>query len=182
MNHGEREEYLLKIKETQTDYYSTHTKHKIFKSAQKNACAAHVTNKISLDQMINCTVFNIPNTNIIYYNYLVFKTYGTNEIAEVIYKHMVNVIDRILSTYASFEFHINLKSFSVSACHRYRVMIIGSLETNQIFTEKLSKLVIYNTPSIINQITPLLYHSVKPILHKIEYVKEKSDERIAALF
>lgn len=182
MNNTERESYLLEIQKTQSDYYTTHTKNKIFKNAQKNECANYVSSTISLDQMIKCTAFNVPNTNIIYYNYLVFKTYGTDENAPLLYNHILNVINGILSTYDSFEFHVNLKSFSVSACHRYHTMISGSVDSNQIFTEKLSKLVIYHTPFIIDQITRLLYHSVKSFIHKIEYVKDTSDTRIAELF
>ena len=182
MNNSEREDYLLQIQNKQKDYYSIHTKNTVFKNAQKNACANHIADSISLDQMMKCTVYIVPNTNKIYYNYLVFKTYGTEENAHLLYKHIIDVIHTILLTYDSFEFHINLKSFSVSACHRYHTMIAGSVDCNQIFTEKLSKLVIYNTPFIIDQITRLLYQSVKTFIHKTEYVREKSEERIAALF
>lgn len=182
MDNVEREEYLSKIHETQMDFYKTQPKHKLFKHAQKNACANHVAESISLTQMIDCTVFNVPNTNIIYYNYLVFKTYGNTENVRLVQERILDTISTILADHDTFEFHVNLKTFSVSACYRYRSMIVESIDNNRIFTEKLNRLVVYHTPSIIDQITPLLYHSVKPFLHKIEFVKEKSDGRIAALF
>ena len=182
MNNTKQSEYLLKIQEKQNEYYNNHTKKMIFKHAQKSECANYVTTSTQIEDLIESTAFIVPRTNIVYFNYVVFKTYGNPENAKHLYKHIISLIESILSTYESFEFHVNLKSFSVSACQRYYSMIVNSVETNQIFTEKLGKLIIYHTPFIIDQITGLLYNSVKTFLHKTEYVKDKSDERITQLF
>lgn len=182
MNNSDRDEYLLKLQKTQIDFYKTHAKKNIFKQAQKTECATYVTTSGRIEDLIECTAFIVPNTNILFFDYPVFKTYGNPETSKPLYVHIIKIIETILTTYDTFEFHINLKTFSVSAGHRYYTMIVGSVETNQIFTDKLSKLVIYNTPFIIDQITRLLYNSVKTFLHKTEYVKEKSEERISQLF
>ena len=181
MNNSNRDEYLLKLQKTQSEFYKTQAKKMVFKQEQKKACANYVTTNGRIEDLIECTVFIVPNTNILFFDYPVFKTYGNPETSKPLYVHIIKVIETILSTYDTFEFHINLKTFSVSACHRYYSMIVCSVDTNQIFTEKLSKLVIYNTPFIIDQITRLLYNTVKSFLHKTEYVKEHSEERISQL-
>ena len=184
MNSSERKEHLLKLQATQEEYYKQHTKHKVFKMTQKKECANYVasTNTEGVERMIECTVFIVPNTNIVYFNYLVFKTYGDEESSKLLYFHLLKCIQKILSSYDSFEFHIDLKTFTVSACQRYYSMIVSGIDNNQLFAEKLNKLIIYNTPTIIGTLTRLLYNSVKIFLHKTEYVKEKSEERIADLF
>ena len=179
---NKRDDFLSKIQTAQSEFYNNQTKKNIFKSAQKNECAHFVTNNVSLEQLIECTAFILPNTNKVYFNYLVFKTYGSPENAKPIYNHIIALIESILTTYDSYEFHVNLKTFSVSACHRYYSMIVSSIESNTLFSEKLHKLVLYHTPFIIDQVTVMLYQTIKPFLHRIEYVKEKSEERIAQLF
>ena len=181
-NYGKRNEYLSKIQTAQNEFYSNQAKKHIFKNAQKTECAHYITANMKLDHLIESTAFIVPNTNLVYFNYLVFKTYGSAENAKPIYAHITALIESILTTYDSFELHVNLKSFSVSACQRYYSMIISSIESNTLFTDKLGKLVIYHTPFIIDQVTAMLYHTIKPFLHRIEYVKEKSEERIAQLF
>lgn len=175
-------EYLSRIQKTQNEFYNNQAKKNIFKQAQKSECANYVTTNIQLENLIESTAFIVPNTNIVYFNYLVFKTYGNPENAKPLYSYIIALIETILSTYDSYEFHVNLKSFSVSACQRYYSMIVSSIDSNTIFTEKLNKLVLYHTPFIIDQITGLLYNSIKPFIHKTEYVKEKSEERISQLF
>lgn len=179
----EKEEYFKRIKETQEQYYEKHQKNHIFKNAQKIECAQYVAQQMELQKLIQYTAVIVPNTNIIYYNYLVFKTYGSELTHLPLYSHMTQLIQQILKTYDSFEIHFNLKTFTISACQRYRALIMSSFDDNQVFTEKMSKLVVYHTPNIIEQMTRLLYSSVKHLLHKVEYVKSSdSDARIAILF
>jgi hypothetical protein len=178
----QHQEYMERIKETQRLYFESHRKNTIFKNNQKKDCANFVSTELNLQQLVRMTAVVVPNTNIIYYNYLVFKTYGNEENHILIYKHVTDTIASILDKCGSFEFHINLKSFSISACQRYRHLIASSFDKNQIFTDKMTKLVVYNTPGFIDQITMMLYSSVKDILKKVEYVKSESDERISTLF
>lgn len=178
----ERDAFLQKIKETQEQYYEKHKKNTVFKNNQKLDCAKHVSSNVDLQKMIHYTAVIVPNTNIIYYNYMIFKTYGNEETHIPLYTHVTGLIEILLQTYQTFEFHINMKTFSISACQRYQKMIMSSFDHNKIFTERMTKLVVYHTPNIIPQITNILYSSVKDILYKVEYVKEDSEKRIAALF
>lgn len=182
MDIGEREEYISKIKETQQQYYEKHQKNLIFKNAQKLDCAHFVSQNADVQKMIQCTAFIVPNTNILYYNYLVFKTFANDSTYLSLHEYVTSLIAQILQTYETFEFHINMKTFSVTACQRYYSLITSSIDDNLIFTERMSKIVVYHTPFIIDQITKILYNSVRTFIHKVEYVRENSDERIAQLF
>lgn len=182
MDNGKHNEFLSKIQTAQKEFYNNQAKKSVFKNAQKTECAHYVTSNVKLEHLIESTAFIVPNTNIVYFNYIVFKTYGSPENAKPIYAHITALIETILKTYDSYEFHVNLKTFSVSACHRYYSMIVSSLESNSIFTDNLNKLVLYHTPFVIDQVTAMLYKTIKPFLNRIEYVKEKSEERIAQLF
>lgn len=173
---------MTKVKETQDKYYDSHAKHRVFKNNQKLDCAKFVSNAIDLEKMIQCTAFIIPNTNIIYYNYQIFKTFGNEDTHIPLYNHVTSLISKILETYEKFEFHINMKTFTISACQRYHKLITNSFDENTLLTDNMEKLVVYHTPHVIDQITRLLYSSVKPLLHKVEYVREESESRINNLF
>lgn len=173
---------MEEIQNAQNNYYQNNAKHTFFKNKQKLDCSQHVANNVDLQKMLACTAFIVPNTNIIYYNYMVFKTYG-NEVTHVpLYQHVNHLVQTIFETYDTFEFHINLKTFTVSACQRYYNLIVSSIDDNKVFTDKMTKLVVYNTPALIDQVTRLLSKSIKDILPKVEYFHKESDEKIKILF
>lgn len=182
MNPEDRINYYTEMQKTKDKFYESHKKHTVFKNTQKLQCAQHVSDQLDLNKMIQCTAFIVPNTNVIYYNYMVFKTYGNDNNHLIVYDYVVNLISRILEEYKTFEFHINLKSFTISACQRYYNMICSSFDDNKFFTEKMSKMVVYHTPNIVDQLTKLLYNSIKDVIHKVEYCHKESEERIKVLF
>jgi hypothetical protein len=182
MNSEERIEYYNQIQRVKNKYYENNKKHCIFKNSQKLDCTNHVSNNLDLQKMIQCTVFIIPDTNKIYYNYMVFKTYGNETNHLVLYDYVINLITKILEKYETFEFHVNLKTFTISACQRYYGMITSTFDDNKFFTDKMGKLFVYHTPSIVDQVNRLLYSSIKDILPKVEYFYKDSDEKIKVLF
>lgn len=182
MNSDERNNYYNEIQKTKEKFYESHRKHTIFKNNQKLQCTQHISNELDLQKMIQCTAFVVPNTNIVYYNYMIFKTYGNDENHLIVYDYLVNLVSSILENYSTFEFHINLKSFTISACQRYYHMICSSFDDNTFFTDKMSKMVVYYTPNIIDQLTKILYKSIKDVIPKVEYCHKESEERIKVLF
>ena len=113
---------------------------------------------------------------------MVFKTYGSEATHIPLYNYVTNLVSTVLESYPSFEFHINLKTFTISACQRYYHLIASSFYDNQVFTNRMSKMVIYHTPSIVDQITKILYNSVKDILPKTVYYHQESEQEIKKLF
>lgn len=182
-SYEERADYYKQLEGARTKFYEKNPKHMVFKNKQKLECAQTVTEEFDLNKMIACTAFIVPNRNIIYYNYLVFKIYGNETNQREVYTHFRGLICTLLEKYETFEVHVNLKSFTISACQRYYKMITSSFDENTILTEKMSKLVVYHTPSIVDQITTLLYSTIKNVLPKTEYYyKDSSDSKINLLF
>lgn len=167
---------------TQVDYYKNNPKNTIFKGSQKNMCANYVSDNMNLPKMIRYTAMIIPNTNIIYYNYLLFKTYGNEHSSQILMSHVVDLANTLLQKYSNFEFHVNLKSFSISACQRYFPYISSIFGSNDFFIKKTSKIVVYHTPNVIQQITCILYPIIGEHISIVEYVYKDSDTRIQKLF
>lgn len=182
MDSVERECYHKQIEDAQTMYYESHKKNSVFKYKQKMDCAQQVTDEFDVKKMIECTAFIVPNKNVIYFNYLVFKLYGNDSNQRDLYEYFKGLITQTLEKYDTFEVHVNLKSFTISACQRYYNIITSSFNENTFFTDKLSKMVIYNTPTIVNQLTSLLYTTVKDVLPKTEYYYKDSEIKIKELF
>ena len=62
-------------------------------------------------------------------------------------------------------------------------MITTSIDENQLFTTNMTKLVIYHTPYIMENITQMLSKNICKFVDRVEYVsKEDSDRRISSLF
>jgi len=173
---------LQEAMKRQHEYYEKNSKNMIFKNSQKNDCANYVSTNTNLQRMIQCTAVIIPNTNIIYYNYLLFKTYANDDNTQPLMVHITNLVNILIERYSNFEFHVNLKSFSVSACQRYYPYIHSIFDTQKSFIQNISKFVIYHTPNVIQQMTRMLHPCIRDYTSIIEYVYEDSDNRIQTLF
>jgi hypothetical protein len=182
MNSEEQSKYVNQMNNTKEEFYNENKKNVVFKNKQKIECAKHVNQSMELAKMIQCTAVRIPNTNIIYYNYMIFKTYACDEVKEPVYRYIIQLIGSVLKEYDNFEFHVNLKTFTISAVHRYKNIIASIFDENQSFTTQMSRLCIYHTPSIIDTINKVLYSSIRDILPKATYHHKESDQLIEKLF
>lgn len=172
-----------KIADTQKEFYEQNSKNRLFKNHQKLQCAKQVASNVNLQQLINLTYFHIPNTNNVYFNYMLFKTYATEDIKDILYSHFCNVVASVISMYGNFQMHCNLQSFTVSAAQRYYTMITSSIDSNDQFAQKMTHLYVYHTPSVIEQIVMLLKKSVAQFTDRtIFYKKEESEAKIQQLF
>lgn len=182
MDPVEREYYHKQIVEAKRNFYDNNIKKTVFKNKQKLECTQKVSQDLDIKKMMECTVFIVPNKNVIYYNYLIFKLYGNEANQQILYSYFKGLVETLLAQYETFEVHVNLKSFTISACRRYYSMITSSFDDKTLFTEKLSRLVIYNTPSIIDQLTTILYATVKDVVPKTVYYYKESEAKIDELF
>jgi hypothetical protein len=183
MDSEERDDYYKRLEGAKRKFYEQNQKNTLFKNKQKLECAQTVSDEFDLKKMVECTAFIVPGRNIVYYNYLVYKLYGNESNRLDIYDHMRGLICNILERYDTFEMHVNLKTFTISAGQRYYGVIASSFDENTILTDKLSKIVVYNTPSIVSQLTTLLYPIIKDVLPRMEYHhKETSEQLINVLF
>jgi hypothetical protein len=88
MNSEEQSKYVNQMNNTKEEFYNENKKNVVFKNKQKIECAKHVNQSMELAKMIQCTAVRIPNTNIIYYNYMIFKTYACDEVKEPVYRRV----------------------------------------------------------------------------------------------
>lgn len=183
MQNSKQHEIEQKVADTQKQFYEQNSKNRVFKNNQKLQCAKQVASNVDLSQLINLTYFHIPNTNIVYFNYMLFKTYATEEIKDPLYAHFCNVVATVISMYGNFQMHCNLQSFTVSAAQRYYTMITSSIDSNDQFSKKMTHLYVYHTPSVIEQIIFLLKKSVGQFANRTTfYKKEESEAKIQQLF
>ena len=178
---------LEKMEKFKKDYYDTNGKNSFFKKTQKMDCANEISKQFDINTMLKQTVFIIPGTNHIFFNYSVFKMYANENNYHQIINEITGLYDFVLVQYPNFVLHMDLHTFSVSAVERYKTMIQKFCEKCMNSDTKYSKLFghlyIYNTPSMIDTIMSIVKPFVDPnIIGSItKYGKDESSERIRKL-
>jgi len=159
-----------------------------FKRTDKMNSARMVSSQFNLNQLIESTIFIIPNTNKIYFNYLVFKTYANPENYIYFIEYLLYLFDYVIQMCGTFELHVNIQTFTISAAQRYKEIIelfcTKCLVSNTNYSHVIDKMYIYFPPNvmenIIKIISPLVDKNIrsKVVIHK----KEESDAYIKSLF
>jgi len=144
-------------------------KKKIKIDASKCVCENY-----DLTHLLDKTVYIITDettgklTNKICIDYLVFKLYANPENYEKIIIHILRIFDVFVEQNCLFEVHLNLKSFTVSSAERYKSFIETfakeCLKTQTKYSCKISKIVIMNTPSVIDFISKICNQWIEPDL------------------
>jgi len=174
---------IEKVKKITQKYYNTHQKKLFFASNQKAACAQSVCSEIDLNELLINTVYIIKDTNIIFFNYLVFKTFANEEIFHIIIENLFEQINNCISNHGSFEMHFDLATFSVSAAERYKrlieLFVKQCLESKTTFVDSTINITIYNTPSVVETINKLFKALIHPALKtKIRYYDKKESPEL----
>lgn len=157
MEELQREEDTLenKITKLQTDYYGQCTKSFFVKNQQKLQCAKNVSENVQLDKLLEKMVYIIPNTNKIFFDYVIFKTFAHPTIYNEIVEYILFLLTQCIQQYKHYEMHINLRSFTATAAQRYKDIIylfcVKCLQQED-FTPNLDCLYIYNSPKMLKSI------------------------------
>ena len=177
------DELLQQINDIRDNYYQENGKNVFFKNGQKREIAEKVCQTIDYNDLIHKAIFVVPNTNKIFFDYPLFKTFATPEnigACQVYLQH--TLLPFILQCYDHFEMHVNLSTFSVSACQRFFNAIKSLFNSTTELAKQMDSLYIYYTPHVIEQIRTMLYPVVKHILPKIVYYsKIESETKIKQL-
>lgn len=159
---------IQELHKIQNDYYETSRKNIFFKKSQKVESVENIISKIPLDELIQCSIYEIPNTNKLYFDYIVFKMYASQSNYKTIIQYMIIKIQAIIQVYGNFEMHMNMKSFTVSATERYmdaiRLFCNECYINDEMFSNSLLQMYIYNTPCVINTISSMV---LKLLSHEI---------------
>ena len=181
---------LEEVKEFQDSYYSQNTKKMFLKNSQKIECANKITENFDIFDLIKKTIYIIPNTNKVYIDYLIFKLYANPNVYNDIINYSLNIFSECISKYGDFECHINLNTFTITSAYRYNDMIElfckKCLMTNpkSSYSMLLSKMYIYNSPSMMENISKIFTHLIHPEVKSklIIYNKQETVVKIEELF
>lgn len=179
---------LDEISKLQNDFYAKTPKNTLFKTKQKLECAAAVSNSLDISELAAKTFYIIPNTNRIFLDYTVFKLYANPNNYNYLVDWAVSLITQCISTYGCYDVHINLSSFTITACQKYKSII--ELFMNECFQRdadavvRLGNLYIYNIPSMFDSIIKLLNPFIPEMVKSkiIVYDKMQSPALIQQIF
>jgi len=187
MNTEGQIDFNKRIEELTNQYYSDNKKNTFFKSSQKIECATTITNQIGIDELIQKTIYVIPNTNCVFMDYTVFKTYATPDNYNKIVGYILSLFDYCIAKYGEYYAHVNLDSFTISAAERYKNLIecflTNCMSSESQYSFKLKHMLIYNTPNTFNNISKLLMPFIDPLVRQkiMFYDKKCSGELITRL-
>ena len=172
---------LKEIEDYQNTYYHDNNKNTIFKNTQKNSLASSISSKFDTNMLLTMMCYPIINTNIIIIDYSVFKLFANPNNYEIITNYILGEFKKIIQKYDNFECHINVNTFTISAAERYKSMIkifcSKSLASDTPYSNKISKLIIYYPPSMIQSISKVFSPFINPNVKEkvIIYDKTSSD-------
>lgn len=142
----------------QNQYYSQNTKNRIFKKDQKLDCAHYVSKHISIDELIENTLYYVPNTNILIYDYTIYKTYIYPDIYPYFNNHFVNMFQYGIDNFKKVSLYVQSDTFTVSAFERYRDSIQHLIKTIPYgWVQYAESITLFNCPSMIENVLNLLY-------------------------
>jgi hypothetical protein len=160
MNHKETNRLKEKLEAAQNTFYQEQGGKSWFqKDKQKINCALAITQSIPLNDLLEKTFSIIENTNKVMIDYPLFKTFANPNNYNEINTYILKLFTQCIDTYGSFEVHVNLKSFTITAAQRYRDMICQfcreCLDNETRFTTTMTSFTIYNCPKMFDSISAL---------------------------
>jgi hypothetical protein len=160
------DDLLIQMEKFKNNFLHTEGKNNFFKKSQKLECAKKMSQTFNLQDMIQKTVFNIPDTNKIMFDYTIFKLYACPDNYNEIVDYIIKLYDSILVKYPTFEANVNLDTFTISAAERYKGVIktfcSRCMNSETKYSQLTEKMNIFYTPSMIESISTLL----KPFIDK----------------
>jgi len=176
----EQQTVVSKILHLKESYYETHTKNVFMKSEQKFDCARDICSKVDIVGLMDQTFWIVPNKNQVFFDYRVYKLYGNPDNFQLVIDNVLHMAKWCIREYGTFEIHLNLASFTISAAERYKPMIqmfcdICMTQTEVEYLKHLITMKVYNIPTVFEHISKLLMPILPPeivpkmkLLHKSE--------------
>lgn len=180
---------LESIEKVQESFYDSNGKNRLFKKSQKIDCAKEVSRQINIDDLLNMTVYILPGTNKVVFYYSVFKLYANPDNYDLIISYILKRYDEVLNNNNNtFEIHMSLDTFSVSAAERYKEIIRMFCEkcmnasTN--YSTSMTKLYVYNSPAVMDPIMTIIKPFIDPSVKDkiVFYSKSESTSLLQKLY
>jgi len=181
------ETLIAELNQLKNEFYSENGKNSFFKKKQKEECARKISAKYTIEQLAQATVYIIPNTNRVYFDYTVFKLYANSNNFVYLTEYIIYLFSVCIETHGSFISDFNLDTFTVSAAERYKSVIGAFSEACRTkstdFVKSMNSMHLYNTPQVIDLIITVLKPVSDPGLHAklITHSKEETPELLRNL-
>jgi len=158
-----------KVKKLQEQYYANNNKNIFFKNKQKIDCAALVCDNIPMETLLSNTIYVINDSNQVFVDYTIFKLFATPNNFDIITGAIISTLQDRIDKYDSFQLHINLNTFTVSALERYKTMIKyfcdKCLSSETRYSKKMDKTFIYSPPKSFDSIVKTLKPFIDPFVY-----------------
>lgn len=187
MNTSASSSILNEIQQYQEKYYHSEGKNRFFKKTQKMDCAKKISEQFDLNTLIMNTIYEIPNTNNILFDYTVFKLYATPDNYETIIQYTLALFEYMLAKHASIEMNVILDTFTISAAERYTSVIQmfcnKCMTSNTRYSQYITHMNLYYTPAMIDSIRVLLRPFIDNDVYDriVMYSKSESPELVKKL-
>lgn len=165
---------IEELNQLKQQFYEENGKNSFFKKKQKEECARKISAKYTIDQLAQATVYMIPNTNRVFFDYTVFKLFANADNYSYLIQYLISLFKKSIELYGNFVVDYNLDTFTVSAAERYKDVVKAYCDecrnNDTDFVNLLVSMNLYNTPSVIEMIKTVL----KPVADPNLYAKLKS--------
>lgn len=167
------------ITQLQEEYYQTHSKNRFFKSKQKQDCASMVAQNIDINTLFHHTLYIVPGTSAIYFDYNMFKMFICPENFNLFLQYIDNVTTPWINKCESYELHLNMQGLTISGFERFRGLIDSLFQHLPPVSHKMNHIYIYYTPSVVDTIVRVIHPFIAHYLDKIVfYSKTESEEKL----
>jgi hypothetical protein len=139
--------------------------------------------KHNITELLNDTVYVLPNTNILFIDYQLFKLFVIKELYPLVIQQFIQQLNELLKSYNTFEVHVNLKGLTVSSLQKYSGIFSLFYETcnkeNIVFSKYITKCSLYNISNSIDAISKLIKQFVDDSVKKtVLFYNEKDSENM----
>jgi hypothetical protein len=176
------EDIMTRINRLKEQYFEINKKNSFFKKSQKLDCAKFIANNMDLNELIEKTVFMIPNTKIIYIDYPIFKYFANEDNYERIVQYIINLFDYAIKYYGNYIAYLNLDSFTVSSTERYipavKIFCNICLSKNNIYMGYIDKFFILNRPAVMEAIITVVKPFVeRDVIDKLTFLTKEQTKK-----
>jgi hypothetical protein len=152
----------------------------------ENAFVKELTGVLQFKMLVSNTIFILPNTNAIYINYSMFSTFAIPSKYDVMVFHFFNLINEVLKEFSTYQLHINLKTFTITAIEKYHnlIFLIYKKGFYDAYINYIEAICVYHCPSVFETLKNVfitIFNIKEYTMEPMLYSKKESDELIHQL-
>jgi hypothetical protein len=176
---------------------------KFIKKRENGTENATILDAFQFNFLLMNTIYILPNvvgnpadhktvSNRLFIDFVNFRKFVNRSNFDIVVNYFIELIIKILQEHETFELHVNLKSFSITATEKYKNIVLLFYEKYQTnYVNRIDSVYIYHTPSFFDTIKsifvklsplsntfmfePVLYNSRESPQKLAEVMKERME-------